>query len=113
MSAAPRFGRIGEGVVAPAEGGERFETLLAADGGRVERIASRGQSDPPDQWYNQPDDEFVLLLTGAARLGFADGVEKALAPGDWAVLPAGCRHRVAWTDPARETLWLAFHLPPG
>ncbi|WP_201445526.1 cupin domain-containing protein [Belnapia sp. F-4-1] len=112
MSAAPRFGRIGEGLVAPAEGGERFETLLAAGGGRVERIVSLGQSDPPGFWYEQEGEEFVLLLAGAARLGFADGTEQALAPGEWAVLPAGCRHRVAWTDPERETLWLALHLPP-
>lgn len=112
MSPAPRFGRIGEGLAAPAEGGERFETLLAAGGGRVERIVSRGQSDPPGIWYDQAGDEFVLLLAGAARLGFADGGERALEPGDWAVLPSGCRHRVAWTDPSQETVWLAMHLPP-
>lgn len=111
MSVAPRFGSIAEGRAAP-EDGECFETLLAAGGGRVERIASRGQSDPPGQWYDQPGDEFVLLIAGAARLGFTDGEERALAPGDWAVLPAGCRHRVSWTDPAQETLWLAVHLPP-
>ena len=46
---------------------------------------------------------------GRRRLGFADGSERALAPGDWAVIPARCRHRVAWTDPAGETLWLAVH----
>ena len=77
------------------------------------RIASRGQADPPGQWYDQAEAEFVLLLQGAARLGFADATERALAPGDWAVIPAHCRHRVAWTDPAVETLWLAVHLPPA
>jgi cupin 2 domain-containing protein len=87
--------------------------LLAAGGARVVRIASRGQADPPGQWYDQAEAEFVLLLAGAARLGFADGTERDLAPGDWAVIPAHCRHRVAWTDPARETLWLAVHMPPA
>lgn len=87
--------------------------MLAAGGGRVERIASLAQADPPGAWYDQGADEFVLLLAGAARLGFADGTERALAPGDWAVIPAGCRHRVAWTDLAVETLWLAVHLPPA
>jgi cupin 2 domain-containing protein len=87
--------------------------LLAGGGARVVRIASRGQADPPEQWYDQAEAEFVLLLAGAARLGFADGTERALAPGDWAVIPAHCRHRVAWTDPAVETLWLAVHLPPA
>ena len=54
----------------------------------------------------------MLLVAGAAVLGFADGSEARLAPGDWVVLPAGCRHRVAWTDPDIVTLWLACHLPP-
>ena len=111
MSAA-RFGRIGEGEAAPV-GGEAFTDLAAAGGARVVRIASRGQADPPGQWYDQPEEEFVLLLAGAARLAFADGTERALAPGDWAVIPAHCRHRVAWTAPAAETLWLAVHLPPA
>ena len=108
---APRFGRIGEEPAAPP-GGEAFATLLEGGGARVVRIASRGQADPPGQWYDQDGAEFVLLLSGAARLGFADGTERALGPGDWAVIPARCRHRVAWTDPAAETLWLALHLPP-
>ena len=108
---SPRFGRIGDGPPAPAGGGEAFTGLLAAGGGRVERIASLAQADPPGQWYDQPGAEFVLLLAGAAWLGFADGTERALAPGDWAVIPAGCRHRVTWTDPVVETLWLAVHLP--
>ena len=38
---------------------------------------------------------------------------RALRPGDWVVIPAHCQHRVAWTDPAAETLWLAVHLPPA
>ncbi|WP_254453716.1 cupin domain-containing protein [Siccirubricoccus sp. G192] len=108
---APRFGRIADGPAA-APGGESFATLLAAGGARVERIASLAHADPPGQWYDQPGAEFVLLLAGAARLGFADGTERVLAPGDCAVIPARCRHRVAWTDPAAETLWLALHLPP-
>ncbi|RAI57218.1 cupin domain-containing protein [Roseicella frigidaeris] len=109
----PRFGRIAEGPAPPALGGEAFTELLAAGGARVERIASLAQADPPGRWYDQPGDEFVLLLAGAARLGFAEGFERDLAPGDWVVIPAGCRHRVAWTDPARQTLWLAVHLPPA
>lgn len=92
-------------------GMEGFTTLLAAGGTRVERIVSRGHADPPDAWYDQPGAEFVLLVAGAARLGFADGTEKDLAPGDWAIIPPHCRHRVAWTDPTHETLWLAVHLP--
>jgi cupin 2 domain-containing protein len=106
----PRFGRIAEGPAADP-GEESFVTLLATGGARVDRIASLARADPAGEWYDQAVPEFVLLLAGAARLGFADGTERALHPGDWAVIPARCRHRVAWTDPAAQTLWLAVHLP--
>jgi len=52
-------------------------------------------------------------VAGSAVLEFNGGTRRELKPGDWALLPAQCRHRVAWTDPACETLWLAVHLPPG
>ncbi len=106
----PRFGSLGTGP-SPAPGGEAFTTLAEAGGARVERIASRGVA--AGEWYDQPQAEYVLLVAGAARLGFADGTQHALAPGDWVLLPAHCRHRVLWTDPAVETLWLAVHLPPA
>ena len=33
---------------------------------------------------------------------------QALQPGDWLLIPAGCRHRVAETGP--DTVWLAVHV---
>ncbi|WP_424811977.1 cupin domain-containing protein [Roseococcus sp. YIM B11640] len=105
------FGRLAEGGTRPDEGGETFQDLLAGGGARVERILSRGAASPPGLWYEQEWDEFVLLVAGAAVLGFEDGTERRMEAGDYAILPARCRHRVAWTD--RETLWLAVHMPPG
>jgi cupin 2 domain-containing protein len=29
--------------------------------------------------------------------------------GDWLVIPAHCRHRVAWTDKDEATVWLVVH----
>jgi cupin 2 domain-containing protein len=107
---APRFGSLHEGT-APEQGAESFVELARAGGARVERIASRGVI--TGEWYEQGWPEFVLLVAGAAELGFADGSTRQLKPGDWALLPAHCRHRVTWTDPNQETLWLAVHLPPG
>ena len=44
----------------------------------------------------------------------ADGAVVELAPGDWIDLPAGLRHRVAWTAPGTDTIWLAvFRRGPG
>ena len=107
---APRFGSLHDGA-APVAGGESFRELARAGGARVERIASRTVTD--GAWYEQAWPEFVLLVAGSAALEFADGATRELKPGNWALLPAQCRHRVAWTDPAGETLWLAVHLPPG
>ena len=107
---APRFGSLHEGT-APEQGAESFVELARAGGARVERIASRAVTD--GDWYEQAWPEFVLLVAGGAALAFAYGTTRELKPGDWALLPAQCRHRVAWTDPAGETLWLAVHLPRG
>ncbi|MEY3729316.1 MAG: hypothetical protein RLZZ57_72 [Pseudomonadota bacterium] len=107
---APRFGSLHEGA-APEQGAESFVELARAGGARVERIASRGVLN--GEWYEQGWAEFVLLVAGSAALEFDDGTRRELKPGDWALLPAQCRHRVAWTDAACETLWLAVHLPSG
>ena len=106
---ALRFGSLQEGA-SPSAGAESFMELARAGGARVERIASRAVTN--GEWYEQAWPEFVLLVAGSAKLEFADGSRRELKPGDWALLPALCRHRVAWTDPAGETLWLAVHLPP-
>lgn len=80
--------------------------LAEGAGVRIERIVSRGHASAPDSWYGQVEDEFVLLVQGAARLEFED-FDLELVPGDWVDLPAGVLHRVAWTAEAEETVWLA------
>ena len=92
---------------ATAVADEQFETLLTRPGLRIERIVSNGQASPPGFWYEQPEDEWVVLLQGSAELGFADGARLALEPGDWVELPAGCPHRVEAT--AVGSVWLAVH----
>ena len=89
---------------------ELLTTLAERPGGRIERIVSTGQASPPGFWYDQDWGEWVVLLSGAARLRFADEAEaRRLAPGDWVDIPAHCRHRVEWTDPDQPTVWLAVH----
>ncbi len=91
---------------------ELVQVLAGRPGMRVERIVSHGQASPPGFWYDQAEDEWVALLAGAARLEFADGRVQELAPGDHLLLPAGLRHRVAWTDPQAQTVWLAVFWTP-
>ena len=77
---------------------------------RIERIVSTGQASPPGFWYDQPDDEFVVLLAGAARLCFEDGdVTLDMKAGDWVEIPAHVRHRVERTQADPPTVWLAVH----
>jgi cupin 2 domain-containing protein len=89
---------------------EDFETLLQRPGVKLERIVSHGHTTPEAEWYDQEQDEWVMLLAGAARLLIEGQGERPLAPGDALLLPAHCRHRVTWTDPDRPTVWLALHL---
>ena len=93
---------------------EKFQDLLKSDGVRIERIVSKGQSSPPDFWYNQEEHEFVILLQGSARLqieGRDDEIE--LKIGGWTFLPAHCKHRVTWTDTETLTVWLAVFWSPN
>jgi len=90
-------------------GKERFDELLARPGVVVERIISTGQATPADTPYDQPWDEWVLLIAGAARLWLEGRDEIALAPGDHLLIPAHCRHRVLWTQADPPTVWLALH----
>ncbi|MEC5399378.1 cupin domain-containing protein [Uliginosibacterium sp. H1] len=95
----------------PAPGSEEhFDTLLARPGLRLERIVSHLHASPPGFWYEQADDEWVLLVQGEAELAFDDGKVLALRAGDHVTIPAGCRHRVARTG--RDTVWLALHVTP-
>ena len=91
---------------------ESFTTLLARPGLRIERIVSHGYTTPPDQPYEQSEEEWVLLIQGAACLWLDGRGEVALAPGDYLLIPAGLRHRVTWTAPDRPTVWLAIHFAP-
>lgn len=87
---------------------EMVESLCRAEHVRIERIVSRGHASPPGFWYDQEQNEFVLLVSGRARLAFADGTPPVdLGPGDWLDLPAHRKHRVEWTNPEMDTIWLA------
>ena len=89
---------------------ELVETILRAGSCRIERIVSRGHSSPAGFWYDQPQHEWVLLVSGAARLRFEDEAgEVELKPGDHLNIPAHRRHRVEWTAPDVDTVWLAIH----
>lgn len=89
---------------------EQFLPLLNQLGLRVERIVSNGQKSAPDFWYAQKQAEWVVVLAGAARLRFEDETEaRLLQHGDFVLIQPHRRHRIEWTDPTQNTVWLAIH----
>lgn len=88
---------------------EVFENLVQSERVRIERIISRGHGSPVSGWYDQAQDEWVLVLRGEAVIAYASGEKVNLAAGDHINIPAHTRHRVDWTTPETETVWLAVH----
>lgn len=93
----------------PTIGNEVFEKLLSTSHFSLERIVSTGQATPPGEWYDQDQDEWVILLSGSAGLLFETENTQVLHPGDYVHIPAHQRHRVEWTDSSQPTVWLALH----
>ena len=84
---------------------ELIQPLVDAETVRIERIVSRGHASPDGFWYDQDQDEWVVVLKGTAKLRFEDETV-AMGPGDFIAIPAHKRHRVEWTMPDEPTVWL-------
>lgn len=92
---------------------EELTTVLQEGNGvRIERIVSTGHRSPDGFWYDQPENEWVLVLQGAARLQFEDRMVE-LVTGDHINIPAHQKHRVEWTSTDEPTVWLAVFYWPG
>lgn len=89
--------------------GEQFEKLLQHRNVTIERIISSSRIAP--QTYDQPQDEWVILLQGEARLEMG-GNELSLAKGDYLFIPARTPHRVLATSEHPQCIWLAIHIFP-
>jgi cupin 2 domain-containing protein len=91
---------------------ELITPLLDAPQVRIERIVSRAHASPPGFWYDQPQAEWVVVLSGSAGLQLeGEATPRTLRRGDYLAIPAHARHRVAWTDANEPTVWLAVHHP--
>jgi cupin 2 domain-containing protein len=87
---------------------EQFLTLFENAAVKVERIVSHSRGSPAGFWYDQAEDEWVIVLRGYAALEFEAGEIVEMKEGDYLLIPRGVRHRVARTG--AETVWLAVHL---
>jgi cupin 2 domain-containing protein len=89
---------------------EQFDELLRGGRFRLERIVSHGHGTPPGQWYDQEEDEWVLVVAGRAKLLIeGEPTPRDLIAGDYLLLRRHVRHRVEGTDPNQPTIWLALH----
>jgi cupin 2 domain-containing protein len=93
----------------PAELAAELSNRLAfRQGVRIERIVSRGHHSPEGFWYDQGETEWVLLLRGAAMIRFEkDDLIVEMKPGDHITIAPRARHRIEWTTPDEDTIWLA------
>lgn len=88
---------------------EIIENLVSKNGLKVQRIVSYGHVTQEFQWYDQDDNEWVILLKGAAILSMENEDDIELNTGEYINIPAHKKHRVSWTAPNEETIWLAVH----
>jgi cupin 2 domain-containing protein len=84
-----------------------FDTLVGSDHVTIERIVSFGQSSPAEGWGDQQTNEWVIVLHGTATILI--GGEQQLTAGSYLNIPAAQWHKVLWTTPDEETVWLAVH----
>lgn len=86
---------------------EWVEEIIHSKNVRVERIVSFGHSSPETGWYEQAENEWVLLISGVGVIEYPCGHLVTLYAGDHLFIGAGVRHRVKETAPDEPTIWLA------
>jgi len=89
---------------------EITDILVNSNGVRIERIISKGHKSEPNFWYDQAENEWVIVLKGTAKLRFKlDNKIIHLTEGDFVNIEAHIKHQVEWTS--EEVIWLAvFYL---
>jgi cupin 2 domain-containing protein len=88
--------------------GEAFDTLYETPFVKIERIVSHSAASPEGFWYDQEQDEWILVVKGEATLCFHPEERVHLTMGDHLLIPRHCRHRVEQTS--AETVWVAVHV---
>ena len=87
---------------------ELFEDIIKTEKLRVERIVSKGQASPENFWYDQDENEWVIVLSGYGVIEFKTSDTVTLKPGDYLNIKAHEQHRVQATSVDETTVWLAI-----
>ena len=86
---------------------EVFDDLISAEDVKIERIVSNGQTTPTGEWYDQDQDEWVVLVQGQAELEYENGDKQRLTARDHVLIPARLRHRVVYASADPPCIWIA------
>ena len=90
---------------------EIIENIFIKQNLVIERIISNGHSTLANHWYDQLEDEWLILLKGEATILLEANHQLInLMAGDYLMIPAHTRHKVEWTLPNFDTIWLAIHM---
>jgi cupin 2 domain-containing protein len=89
-------------------GSEQALNLFESPFVKIQRIVSESYSSPAVFWYDQDEDEWVIVVRGKATLEFEGGELVRMQEGDYVTIPRHVKHRVQQTDP--KTIWLAVHI---
>lgn len=95
---------------------EIVNVLYEKNGTRIERITSWHHATPEDFWYDQDEDEWLVLLEGEATLRYDSAqvdeneVLRPLKKGEPLLIPAHVRHQIAHT--ANPAIWLCVFITP-
>ena len=87
---------------------EIFQTITQNENIKIERIISYGQTTPKEYWYDQSEDEFVLVLEGEAKISYDDKSIYHLKKGNSLYIKANQKHQVTYTS--NPTIWLAIFI---
>ncbi|MFZ9659322.1 MAG: cupin domain-containing protein [Arcobacteraceae bacterium] len=87
---------------------ETFEQIINNSKIKIEKIISYGDITPEDFWYDQDQDEFVMIIEGFAIIKYEDGTIFELHQDDNLYIPAHQKHKVIYTK--NRTIWLAMFI---
>lgn len=88
---------------------ETFDNLFSNDKLMIERIISHKSLIPSDLWYDQSNNEWVILISGEAKIEFENNEQIELFAGDYIFIPAHTKHRVTYTSASPKCVWLGIH----
>ncbi len=93
----------------PQEGFEQKFQIQEGDNWRLELIVSNAAMSQKGFWYDQEENEWILILQGSAllRLRDPDGTLD-MSVGDHLLLPSRRLHRIERTNSAPGTIWLSL-----